>query len=191
MEWHIVLAALSGVLGVASVVPYVWDILHGETKPNAVTFGLWMVLNVIAAAAQWDAGARWSVIVTAAVAFNCGIVTILVLRGYGVREYGRFDALSLALAVVAIVGWKTGHPMAGIVCPIIADLCAAAPTVKKVYYHPRSENLSGWAMITVSSLLGALSADHLDFASLAMPVYLTVSSGAIFALAYFRRLKSD
>jgi hypothetical protein len=186
LNWQIAIAVLSGVLGVASVVPYIWDMLYGDTRPNAVSMILWTVLNIIAAGAQWDAGARWSVVVTATVAFNCIIVTLLILKGYGVREYGWVDGVSLLLAVVAIVVWQA-NPVYAIVCAIIADVFASIPTIVKVYGKPRSENLSGWAMITVSALLSTISAEELTVGSLAMPIYLTVSSGAIFSIAYFRR----
>jgi hypothetical protein len=190
LGWRGIVGILSGVLAMASVVPYVFDIVKGETRPSAVTFGLWTVLNGMAAAAQFDAGASFSVIVIIVVTLNCTIVTGLALSGYGQKGDRWVNVVSFALVIAAAIGWKTAGPAVAIACAVAADLFASVPTIHKVFHEPRSENLSGWGMIATAGALGAISADRADVENLAMQINVALSSGLIFALAYFGRSKA-
>ncbi|MDP2692870.1 MAG: hypothetical protein Q8O88_04495 [bacterium] len=180
-------------LSVVAGVIYIKDILQGgETRPNAVSVFLWTVLQAIALAAQLKAGASLSVVIVIFVTLNTAIVTVLALSGYGYRKYGWVDFFCLVLAVAAIVGWQvTGNPVLAIGFAIAGDLFACVPTAVKTYKEPRSEHVPAWALITVASVLGVLSTDRLDMANLAFPLYLVVSNGAIFSLAYFGRRISN
>jgi hypothetical protein len=191
LDWHVATAVLSGALSVAAGWVYIKDILQGgETKPNAVSFFLWTVLQAIALAAQFKEGASWSIVIVIAVTLNTGAVTILALIGYGYRKYGKTELYCSILAVAAIVGWKvTGNPILAIFFAIAGDLFAFVPTVVKTYREPRTEHWPAWGIVTAASVLGVLSSDQLDMANLAFPVYLLVSNGAIFSLAYFGRNK--
>jgi len=192
LSWHVVLAMLSGVLSMAAMVPYVRDVLRGgETKPNAVSFGLWTVLQGIALAAQIQSGASWSVVVVFFVTLNTLIITVLALSGFGYRAYGKIDALSFVLAIVAIVGWfKTGDPVLAIWFTIIADFFASVPTVVKTARDPRSEQSMAWGLVTAAAILGGLSTDRMDAANVAFPAYLVLMNGTIFCLSYFGRKHS-
>src|SRR3989344_10830 len=191
LNWQIVTAALSGVFAVAGGVFYIKDILQGgETKPNAVSFFLWTVLQAIALIAQIEAGASLSVVLMFFVTINTAIVTVLAVVGYGYQKYGKVDFLCFISAVAAIALWQvTGNPVLAIILAIVGDFLAALPTIVKTYREPRSEHLTAWAFVTAASALGVLSTDRLDAANLAFPLYLVVGNGSIFALAYFGRKK--
>jgi hypothetical protein len=125
------------------------------------------------------------------VTLNTLIITILALIGYGYRAYSKIDALSFVLAVAAIAGWQmTGDPIIAIWLAITADFFASVPTVVKTYREPQTEHAGAWGLVTIATLLGALSTEKIDIANLAMPVYLTVMNGSIFLFAYFGRKKS-
>ena len=190
LNWHVVAAALSGAFAFLAEFLYIRDIIRGgETKPNAVSFFLWTVLQTIALVAQIKAGASLSIVLITCVTLSTAVITVLALVGYGYRKYGKIDLSCLVLAVAAIVLWQiTGRPVLAIVLAIIGDFFASLPTVAKTYREPRSEHLTAWALITVASVLGVLSADP-DAANLAFPVYLVAMNGAIFSLAYFGRKK--
>ena len=173
--------------------PYIRDILRGgETKPNAVSFFLWTVLQGIALVAQIKAGASWSIVIVFFVTMNTAIITVLALIGYGYRKYGKIDLFCFILAVAAIVGWQvTGSPVVAIILAVVADFFASYPTVAKTYREPRSEQLTGWMLITIASILGVLSTDRWDIANLAFPMYLVLVNGTIFSLAYFGRRRAN
>lgn len=186
MNWHIVLAALSVVLEVGSLIPYLRSMARGDTRPNAVSFGLWTVLQAIAFTAQASAGASWSLIVVGVLTGSTLLITILALTGAGYRKYGLVDWLCLVSAIIAIIAWQvTGDPVAAIVFAIIGDICAVTPTIVKTYREPHTEHAGAWGLITLGTFFGALSTEKIDAANLAFPIYLTVGNGVIFLLAYF------
>ena len=192
LNWHVAAAVLSGVFAVVAMYPYIRDVLRrGETKPNAVSFGLWAVLGIIAVIAQFKAGASWSVVIVILMTANCLIIAALALAGYGYREYGMLDFMCLALAILAIVGWQlTGQPVLAIALSVVADLFAAIPTIVKAYKVPKSEHVLGWLLITIASFFGVMSTEILDAANLLYPVYALLMNGTILSLAFFGRRKA-
>ncbi len=189
VNWHIAAAVISGILSVSSAVPYIRDILRGgDTRPNAVSWFLWTVLQSIILVATLKAGASWSIVIVIFITINTTIVTILALIGYGYRKYGWLDAVCFVLAVVAIILWQlTGQPVLAILLAIFADLFASVPTLVKTYHDPRSENVAGWFLIMLAALIGGFSTEIFNTANLAYPIYVFFMNGAIFSLAYFGR----
>lgn len=188
LNWHVVAAILSGVCSVISMYPYVRNILWGKTRPSMVTFFLWTVLEAIAFAAQVKAGASWSLLLMGCVIVNTSIITVLAAIGYGYRSYTRFDVACALFCILAAALWQaTGDPVVAIIFAIIADLCAALPTIKKAHLDPDSENVAGWFWITLACLFGVLSSEIHDMANLAFPMYLVLVSGLICSLVYVGR----
>lgn len=187
LNWHLIIAAISGILLVLGEVTYIKDTLRGEARPNAVSFFLWTVLQAIALTAQISAGASWSVVLVFFVTLTTAFVTILAISGYGYHRYGKTDFYCFIFALVAIVLWQiTGNPVLAIVFAIVGDIFASWPTIVKTYRDPHSESLSSWGLFTVASIFGVFSTELWDAANLAFPVYLAIISGTIFFLAYFR-----
>jgi hypothetical protein len=191
IHWHPIVGVISGVLAALAVVPYIKDILHGSTRPNIVSWALWVLLLFIASIAQISAGASWSLVFLIGDLIGTSIIVILCLFGYGYSEYGRVEWTCLTLAVIAIIAWQLTHqPVLAIVFAIAADFMAAFPTVVKAYRDPWSEHPSTWVIICVASALGILSTTVFDLANIAFPAYLLLINGliGIFALVG-RRLK--
>lgn len=186
MDWHPVLAVLSGVLTVVALIPYVKDIFQGTTRPNAVSWFLWTILQGIAMAAQFSAGASWSVVLLVAVTINTAFVTVLALAGYGYRTYGKIDLVCLVLAFVAIVAWQaTRDPVVAIAFAIFADLFASVPTLVKAFLDPASENLLGWWIIAFASLLSVFSTKIVNVPNLAFQIYLLFIEALTLGVLYF------
>jgi hypothetical protein len=177
----IALAAASAVLSMIAGVLYVKDILSGgDTRPNAVSFFLWTVLQAIAAAAQIKAGPSWSLVVVLFLTLNTATVTILALVGYGYRRYGRLDFLCAVIALGAAY-LLVRSPVGAIFFAIIGDLSAFIPVYLKAWRDPASEHLPAWVLVMLSSLFGALATDAWDLPNLIFPVYATVSNGLVIA----------
>ena len=189
LDWHAFVGVASGVLSVASLIPYVRDILKGgDTKPNAVSFFLWTVLEVIVLMAQIRAGASWSILILIGMTFNTTLVTILALAGYGHKEYGILELICAMLGLLAIVCWQlSGQPLLAILLCILADSFAAIPTLVKTYRNPQSEHVLSWSLITLSALCAIVASNIFNIANLAYPIYSFFVNGSIFSFAYFGR----
>jgi hypothetical protein len=188
IDWHIILAAIAAILSFASVVPYVRDILYGTTRPNTITWFLWLFIQGIAIAAQFSEGASWSIIMVIADGITIMLVLVLSVIGYGYREWNAFDVVCGILGIVAIVAWQiTGDAILALILSVVADALAAAPTIRKAYSDPWSENPTGWAFTAVAAVFGVLSTTSWNTANLLFPGYLALINGLTFTLAYFGR----
>ena len=191
MEWHATVGVISGILQVGSIIPYVRDILKGTTRPNAVSTGLWMLLAGIAFVAQISAGASWSVILVGGIAFNCTVVTVLALSGYGYAKYGKLDWLCLALGLTSIGAWiLTENPVVAIILAVIASIIANIPTVVKTYREPHSEHAFSWLVVVTASSLSLLSTAQWNIQNLLYPFEDWILNLTIFSLAFWGQRKN-
>ncbi len=186
VNWHMALGIISGFVQVYSIVPYIKSILKGQTRPNVISWSLWLVLQAIAIFGQISAGASWSLIFLLAMFFNIVLVLIISARGYGYKKYGWLDFVCLASAIAAIIVWKTtGDPVLAIAGVVIADFIALIPTIAKTWREPFSESAISWLILTVAAILAIFSTVKIDFANLLYPVYAVLSSLIVVCLAYF------
>ena len=192
MDWHVALAALSAILVLYSIVPYVRDIFYGTTRPSTITWFLWLFIQTIAIVAQISEGASWSIVVVIVDGLAIFVVFILSISGYGYRSLSRFDVLCGFFGVLAIILWQvTGDAIIAIVFAMVADTCAALPTIVKAYKDPWSEHAIAWGFTMTAGLVGLAATERYDAANLLFPAYLAVVNGLIFFLAFFgqRRVK--
>ena len=47
MDWHLLLGIIGGLLALCAIIPYIRDILHGTTRPNIVSYAIWVFLILI------------------------------------------------------------------------------------------------------------------------------------------------
>lgn len=188
MDWHTILAVLAGILCFLSAIPYVRDIVYGTTRPNTTTWFLWLFIQAIAIAAQFHEGASWSIIMVIADGVTIALVFLLSVIGYGYRSFTRFDLWCGVFGIIAILLWQmTGNAILALIFSIVADTCAALPTIKKSYIDPWSENPTGWAFTMVAAILAIASTARFDAANVLFPTYLAAVNALIFALAFFGR----
>ena len=186
MDWRTALGLLASFIILASIVPYVLDTLRGSTRPNIVTWSLWTLTEVILAAAQYTAGASWTLAILLASTVTTSIVTILAIR-YGQRTYGWFDGACLAMAIGAILGWAiTANPLAGIVLGVLAEACAVAPTVLKTYRAPETETPATYWLTNVATGLALIASTRYDLANILFPIY-ALSINTLVACLAMRR----
>ena len=175
MYWHVILGTIARLMPIAATFPYVKDILHGNTRPNTLTWGVWALITIIAVLAQFNAGASWSIVMVIADSLSIFIIFGLCLYGFGYRTYGWLEAICFLLAIIAIVAWQVTHqPVLTIIFSIVADLFAALPTVVKAWRDPWSETPYPWLMVAFGGLCAVASTTIFDEANILFPAYLFV-----------------
>ncbi len=188
MDWHAGFALVTAVITIVAVVPYLRDMLYGTTRPNLVTWGLWLLIQAIFISAQFSSGASWSVVLPLMEMVTVGIVFFLGLFGYGYKKYGRLDGVCLAIALAAIVLWQlTDEPMVALVLSVFADFVAVLPTFKKAYLDPKSETPSAYLLVVIASIFAAASTTIFDVANLMWPIYIGVLNGTVLVLILLGR----
>jgi hypothetical protein len=183
MDFHVLMAIFAGALTVASVVPYVRDMLKGSTRPNVVSWGIWCLVQAIFAAAQVAEGASLSIVLPIAEVLTVGVVVVLGLAGYGYKKYGRLDFICLGLALGAIVLWQlTDEPMVAMCMAVVADLLAAIPTLVKAYKDSKSETPSAYFLVALSALAAGFATSIIDLPNLLWPAYIFALNSSILSL---------
>ncbi|MEI6511054.1 MAG: hypothetical protein WCO25_03370 [Candidatus Uhrbacteria bacterium] len=195
MNWHLLIGILAGIIQLAGTVPYVKDILRpGGTRPNVVSWSLWLVLQLVAIWIQVTSagGISWSVLYMVATALVMGLIVVLCLRGYGSKQFGLVEKICIPLAILAIACYvMTRNGALSLVFDIAAYMVADAPTIFKTWRDPRSEAAFPWMIATIAAALGALSSTIMTPENLALPIYLVIGNGLIAAFAFFgQRRKS-
>jgi len=194
MDWHYIAAGVAGIFGVITVVPYIRDMLHGTTRPNLVTWGLWVLIQGIFVAAQWSSGASLSIILPAVGVLAVLCVVVLGLFGYGYTKYGPVDIACLALSLGAVVLWQiTGEPIVALWLSVAADFLAGVPTLFKAYRDPASETMSAYLLALLGAIAAGFSSTLIDLPNLLWPVYIVLINAGFIAVILLgrKRLKKS
>lgn len=159
--------------------------LRRETKPNAVTWFVWLILQIIATLAQISSGASWSLIILVVMIFNISLVLVLISLGYGYKQYHKVDYVCFFLAITSLILWQiTGEPVLAIILAVLTDLFAIIPTIIKTYKEPSSENLVSWILNVLAAILACFSTTIIDVANLAFPIYYIMTDSTMVYLIY-------
>jgi hypothetical protein len=178
---------ISGALFLASLIPYVRSILKGDTKPQRITWFIWMILVFIAFFSQLAKGATWSLLLTAGDAINIVIVFILSIK-YGVGGFRKIDIISLIGAGVSLLLWYfTNEPAIALFLIIIIDIIGANLTIIKAWKNPETEIWIGWAMCGIGGLFGIFSVGSFNFILIAYPLYICLINSFIAVVIISRK----
>ncbi len=184
------LGVLAGLVGVASMLPYVRDTLRRETRPHRGTWLIWGLLGVVVCASQRADGASWSLVMTAAqIAVNLLVIALAVRLGTG--GVTAPEVTLMAFAAVGVAGWfLVDEPLVAIGCVIAADLIGAAMMVPKTWRSPHSETLSTFALASLAGALALGSVGGLEPSLLLYPLYFCLVNGALALVIRHRRTVS-
>jgi len=131
----------SVLLAIISYSLYFRDIFKGQTKPHALTWLIWAILNSVIFIEQYshDAGAGAWVTGVAALA---NIIIFLLSFKYGERSITRLDWLCLAIAIPAIGLWVQQIDSAiTIILACAIFIIGFIPTFRKSFRKPHEETV--------------------------------------------------
>lgn len=183
------LGLIAGILQWYSVVPYIKDMIHGETRPSMVSMALWTSIQLVIIAAQFVTGPTWAIIIPVVMTFNTILILILGLRGYGYTTYGWIDGVCITIVILALVAWyTTNDPLLALLLSIVADFTASIPALIKVLKHPFSESLQSWIILIIANICAVASVPHWTIVSSAFSMYVvTVDTLFISTMMLLRR----
>ena len=170
VNW-IYLGTAIGALGTAV---YLRDTLRGTTKPNRVTWLLWAVAPLLAAAVELNEGVGLRALPT----FMVGFMPLLVFAASfhnrdAVWRIRRIDYACGAMSVVGTVVWLvTRNGVLAIAAAIAADFLAGVPTVMKSWTHPETETVYSYIGAVVSMGIVLLTIQDWTFGVAAFPIFI-------------------
>lgn len=180
---------LAGVLALIAAVPYIKDAIQGKTKPNKVTWLIWVALQTIALIAQITAGGKGSLLLT--IGDLAASSTILFLAFYkGETKWHWIDKLALVLAAIGLILWYIfRQPIWALAMTVFVDFCGVVPTLRKSFADPESETLSTWLIVGTAAIFGAIAVGRLDITLLIYPIYLVVANLSVAAAIGLGKLR--
>jgi hypothetical protein len=183
VNW-VYLGAAIGALGTAV---YLRDTLRGTTKPNRVTWLLWAVAPLLAAAVEFKEGVGLRALPT----FVVGFMPLLVFIGSfhnpaSVWKVRRFDYACGVMSVVGTVVWLvTRNGVLAISAAIAADFLAGVPTLTKSWTYPETETVYSYLGAVISMAIVLLTIDHWTFDVAAFPIFIVcVASVEVFLVGF-------
>ena len=169
------LGAAIGVLGSSA---YLRDTLRGTTQPNRVTWLLWAMAPLLAAAVELNSGVGLRTLTT----FTIGFMPLLIFiasfhNPASVWKIGRLDYVCGALSVAGTVGWLvTRDGVVAIMAAIAADFLAGVPTLVKSWTHPESESVTAYLGAFCNSSILLLTVTDWTTAEVAFPIFIVCMS---------------
>jgi len=165
---------LGAAVGAVGTAVYLRDTWRGTTQPNRVTWLLWAVAPLLAAAVELDDGVGVRALPTFMVGFMPLLVFIGSFRNPGaVWQIRRIDYACGAMSVVGTAVWLvTRNGIIGISAAIVADFLAGMPTVMKSWTHPHTETVYAYLGAVLSMVILLLTVDHWTFEVAAFPIFI-------------------
>lgn len=182
------LVFLGAAVQLVGIWSYIKDTMHGDAKPNRVSWLLWSIAPLIGTAAAISDGVTWEVLPV----FMSGFGPLLVFIASFVNKNSywkleKFDYWCGALSFLALVlWWVTKIPEVAILFAILSDGLAAVPTLIKSWKYPETENAGPFTAGLFNSLTSFAAVKMWNFSSIAFPIYLVFINISI-ALAIYRR----
>lgn len=162
----------------------------GQTRPNLVSWFLWMLAPFIGVFFQLKAGAGLSALPV----FMAGFGPLLVLlvsfwKKNGYWQITSFDIICGSFSFLALIFYTITHDLAiSILFAILSDAIAFIPTFKKSWTNPESESGLLYLSSAFINVIGLLVIHDWSFTIYSFGVYLVVFNIAESILLYRKKI---
>ena len=170
---------ISAILSIISYIPYIRDIFRKKTKPQRMSWFIWLLLGYIAFFSLLLEGATNSLWLAFIEGLGITIVFLLSLK-YGVGGAGKYDKFALIFTFIALFVWYlTKNPAIALIISLLINAAGELLTIKKAYRAPESETLITWLLAGISGIFSMLSVGKLDLILLSYPFYICIANLAV------------
>jgi hypothetical protein len=183
VNW-IFLGAAIGALGTSV---YLRDTLRGTTQPNRVTWLMWAIAPLLAAAVELNEGVGIRVLPT----FMVGFMPLLVFAAtfHNPAAMWKIRRVDYACGVMSAVGtavWlATRNGVLAISAAILADFLAGVPTMMKSWTHPETETVYSYVGAVISMTILLLTIQRWTFDVAAFPLFIVcIASVEVFLVGF-------
>jgi len=175
-------------LNLIGQVLYIRSIVQGKSKPNLVTWIIWMLAPFIGVFFQLKAGAGLSVLPIFMAGFGpLIIITAALLVKNAFWKIHKLDIYCGLLSVTALVLYIITHNISlSILFAILADVLAFMPTYIKAWSFPETESHHAYSWATISNLIGLLIIKEWSFPIYSFGLYLMLGN-IVMIFVIFRR----
>jgi hypothetical protein len=184
---------ISGILVVISGIPYSIRTYQGKIQPNLTSWSLWTLIGLSILLTYKSSGAGANVWPAIFGFTNPFIVTILILkRRCEWIKPDKFEILCLVFGLLSLGLWflfRDSRELSQytLYLAIIADSCAAVPTMIFVWLRPDGDRPFAWLLFSIGYGLAIFAISEHTFANYILPVYMFLGAWIIaLPLALYR-----
>ena len=182
---RLIISITSGVLCLIAYIPYIRNIFKGHTKPERMSWLLWLVLGIISFFAQISLGATFSLVLAAVLTLGSLIIFILSLR-FGIGGLILRDIVALTLSLAGFGIWIiSDRPLIALCINIGIGSISALLTILKTKEQPNTETSSTWLLASIAGLLSLISINRIEFSLMAYPAYIVITNFGVFMASRF------
>jgi len=169
---------------------YVKGILAGHTKPNLVSWILWLLGPFLGVFFQLKAGAGLSVLPVFLASFGPLIVVIFaIINRKAYWKINAFDIVCGAFSVFALVLYVLTHNLAiSIVFAILSDFFAFIPTYIKGWKFPETEAGFSSFCYVIANVFGLMVIKDWSFVIYSFGLYLVLANIAQVFILYRKKI---
>jgi hypothetical protein len=187
-NWQHIAGGIAVFLGLLGYVFYIRGILQGKVKPHFFSWFVWTLLTAIAFVAQVVEGGGPGAWVTGVTAVMSLVFTLVGLGSSSRTLIAKTDWFYFAAALLAIPPWYfTGDPLWSVVIITVIDAVAFAPTFRKAYFHPETENGWTYALSGIKFVFGMAALSSFTWTTALYPASLVLANGIFVAMLVWRR----
>jgi hypothetical protein len=165
---------LGAAIGALGSLAYMRDTLRGTTQPNRVTWLLWAIAPLLAAAVEFHSGVGLRTLTTFMIGFMPLLIFIASFHNpAAVWKIRRLDYACGAMSLAGTAAWlATRNGVVAIAAAIAADFLAGVPTMMKSWSHPESESVSSYVGAVINSGILLLTVVDWTTEEVAFPLFI-------------------
>lgn len=169
---------------------YFRDFLYGKTRPNLVSWFLWMLGPFIGVFFQLKAGASLSILPVFFAGFGPLVVIIISLfRKNSIWKINKLDIVCGVLALMALMFYILTHNLGiSILFAIFTDGLAAIPTIIKSWKFPETETVAVYVPSIFNNTLALLIIKKWIFSIYSLNIYFIVVNIIIIFCIYRKKI---
>lgn len=183
-----VLSAIAIVLTFVAYIPYLRDILRGNTRPHVFSWVIWGATTVIVFFAQLDAKGgvgAWPIGVSGSITLVVAVLAYMKRADVGTTGV---DWVFFVAALSSLPLWYlTSDPLWAVVVLTVVDLLGFGPTIRKVLDNPYSESIPFFAMFAIRNGLVVVALEEYSWATVLFPAAVGASCALFILLIAYRR----
>ena len=186
----------SGFFVFVSIIPYGIRTWQGKIKPNVTSWSLWTVIDLTILLTYKSSGAEDNVWPAVFGFTNPLLTAILAIKRKG--EFGKVSGLEkscLIISLASLAMWVYLHENRNLVqyalyIAILADLCAAIPTIFFVWKNPLGDRPFAWGLFSLGYGLAIFSISENTIANFALPLYMFFGALSITSILSVHRIRN-
>lgn len=169
---------ISGMLAMVAIIPYGIRTHQGKIQPNLTSWSLWTLIGLALLLTYRSSGAEANVWPAVSGFTQPLLITVLVLRRHGEwTKPNRVEVACLVFALLSLGLWigvrqKKDLAQYALYLTIVADLCAAIPTIVFVWTQPNGDRPFAWCFFAIAYGLAIFAITEHTFANYVLPLYM-------------------